>query len=153
MTPSGILGRADRIGSLASGRVSWDIPWPRVHEFLEIVSHPRIYDPPSNIGDAADQVDAWLASPVAAVLGETDSHWNVLKDVLLAGRVRGLVVHDARVAAICMVNGVTAVWTADRDFRRSRSSRFGIRCRTESLGKATRRAFARPRPDVYIAHL
>ena len=107
-----------RISSLASGRVSWGLPWPCVHEFLAIVSHPRIYDPPSTIVDAADQVDAWLASPVAALLGETDSHWNVLKDVLLAGRVRGPVVHDARVAAICMANWVTEFWTADRDFSR-----------------------------------
>ena len=108
----------DRIGSLASGRVSWGIPWPCVHEFLAIVSHPRIYDPPSTIAGAADQVDAWLASPVATLLGETEAHWDVLKDVLLAGRVRGPVVHDARVAAICMANGVTEFWTADRDFSR-----------------------------------
>ncbi len=53
---------------------------------------------------------------MAALLGETESHWTVLKDVLLAGRVRGPVVHDARVAAICMANGVTG--TADREFSR-----------------------------------
>lgn len=106
------------ISSLAEGRVNWGIPWPCVHEFLAIVSHPRIYDPPSTIADAADQVDAWLASPVAALLGETEQHWDVLKDVLFAGRVRGAVVHDARVAAICMANGVTEFWTADRDFSR-----------------------------------
>ena len=107
-----------RIRSLAEGRVTWGVPWPCVHEFLAIVSHPRIYDPPSTIAEAADQVDAWLASPVAALLGEADSHWDVLKEMLLAGRVRGPVVHDARVAAICIANGVTEFWTADRDFSR-----------------------------------
>lgn len=89
-----------------------------MHEFLAIVSHPRIYDPASTTAEAVDQVDAWLASPVAILLGEAESHWDVLKEVLFAGRVRGPVVHDARVAAICIANGVTEFWTADRDFNR-----------------------------------
>ncbi|MXY53907.1 MAG: PIN domain-containing protein [Gammaproteobacteria bacterium] len=106
------------IRSLAEGRANWGIPWPCVHEFLAIVSHPRIYDPASTTAEAVDQVDAWLASPVAILLGEAESHWDVLKEVLFAGRVRGPVVHDARVAAICIANGVTEFWTADRDFNR-----------------------------------
>ena len=27
-------------------------------------------------------------------------------------------IHDARIAAICLHNGVTELWTADRDFSR-----------------------------------
>jgi hypothetical protein len=27
-------------------------------------------------------------------------------------------VHDARIAALCLTNGVQALWTADRDFGR-----------------------------------
>ena len=104
--------------SLAEGRANWGIPWSCVHEFLAIVSHPRIYDPASTTAEAIDQVDAWLASPVAILLGEAESHWDVLREVLVTGRVRGPVVHDARVAAICIANGVTEFWTADRDFNR-----------------------------------
>jgi hypothetical protein len=48
------------IRNLAEGRISWSIPWPCVHEFLSIVTHPRIYDPPSHQDAAIDQVDAWL---------------------------------------------------------------------------------------------
>ena len=107
-----------RIRSLAEGRASWGVPWPCVHEFLAIVSHPRIYDPPSTTAEAVDQVDAWLASPVATLLGEAESHWDVLKELLVSGQLRGPVVHDARVAAICIANGVTELWTADRDFSR-----------------------------------
>ena len=31
---------------LAEGRTPWAIPWPCLHEFLAIVTHPRIYSPP-----------------------------------------------------------------------------------------------------------
>ena len=104
--------------SLAQGRVSWGLPWPCIHEFLSIVSHPRIYDPPSTITEALNQVDAWLESPVAELLAETDTHWILLKDQLENGRVRGAMVHDARIAAICIASGVTEFWTVDRDFSR-----------------------------------
>ena len=32
---------------LANGEARWAIPWPCIHEFIAIVTHPRIYDPPS----------------------------------------------------------------------------------------------------------
>ena len=106
------------IQSLAEGPVLWGIPWPCVHEFIAIASHPRIYDPPSTITEAIDQVDAWLQSPMAKLLAESGSHWSILKGQLLAGRIRGPMVHDARIAALCIAHGVTDFWTADRDFSR-----------------------------------
>ena len=108
----------DCIRNLAEGRISWGIPWPCVHEFLSIVTHPRIYDPPSNLDAAIDQVEAWLESPVAELLAETESHWGILKEQLSVGQIKGSMVHDARVAAICIGHGVNEFWTADRDFSR-----------------------------------
>ena len=40
---------AAAVQELAEGRASWAVPWPCVHEFLAIVTHPRIYAPPSTI--------------------------------------------------------------------------------------------------------
>ncbi len=104
--------------SLAEGRVAWGLPWPCVHEFLGIVTHPRIYDPPSTLDAAIEQVDVWLESPVVNLLTETYTHWELLKDLLRKGQVKGPMVHDARVAALCLGHGVTEFWTADRDFSR-----------------------------------
>lgn len=106
------------IQTLAEGRVSWGLPWACVHEFLAIVTHPRIYEPPSSIVEAADQVEAWLESPVAELLTETGAHWQTMRQQLETGRVRGPMVHDARIAALCLDHGVTEFWTADRDFGR-----------------------------------
>lgn len=106
------------IESLAQGRVTWGMPWPCVHEFLAIVTHPRIYSPPSTVTQAIDQVEAWLESPVAELIGETHDHWEALTGMLAKGRISGPIVHDARVAALCLTHGVTELWTADRDFSR-----------------------------------
>lgn len=103
---------------LAEGRAPWGLPWPCVHEFIAVATHPAIYDPPSTIAQALDQVEAWLASPAVRLFAETRAHWAVLKAQLLAGRVRGPAVHDARIAALCLAHGVSELWTADRDFGR-----------------------------------
>jgi len=52
-----------RVVELAEGRVPWAIPWPCIHEFLAIVTHPKIYAPPTPLAAAIDQVEAWLEAP------------------------------------------------------------------------------------------
>ena len=106
------------IQSLAEGRASWGIPWPCVHEFLSIVTHPRIYDPPSSVDAAIDQVEAWLESPVAELLSESEAHWQILREQLRGAQIQGPIVHDARIASICIGHGINELLTADRDFSR-----------------------------------
>ena len=107
-----------RVRDLAEGRASWAIPWSCVHEFLAIVTHPRIYQPATPLATALDQVDAWLESPALTLLGESSDHWTVVRRLVWAGRLAGGQVHDARVAAVCLAHGVTELWTVDRDFSR-----------------------------------
>jgi predicted nucleic acid-binding protein len=89
-----------------------------VHEFFAIVTHPRVYDPPSPIAVALEQVDAWIESPSLLLVGEGTEHWTTLRPLVEAGRVAGPKIHDARIAALCVSHGVQALWTADRDFSR-----------------------------------
>ncbi|TDE08625.1 TA system VapC family ribonuclease toxin [Jiangella asiatica] len=114
---------AERIRDLAEGRAAWAIPWPCVHEFFAITTHPKIYDPPSTRAQAVGQVDAWLASPTLVLLGETSGYWAELKSLLTAGKVIGPMVHDARIVALCAGHGVRELWSADRDFGRFGSLR------------------------------
>jgi hypothetical protein len=107
-----------RIAELAESPANWAIPWPCLHEFLAIVTHPRIYAPPTPLARALDQVDAWLESPTLVLLTESAEHWPVLRAQLRDGRIVGPQVHDARVAALCRQHGISALWTADRDFSR-----------------------------------
>ena len=107
-----------RIAELAEGRAPWAIPWPCVHEFLAVVTHPRIYSPPTPLSSAIDQVVAWLESPTLVLLAETEGYWSELRSTLEQSRAAGPMLHDARVAAICCDHGVQVLWTADRDFSR-----------------------------------
>jgi toxin-antitoxin system PIN domain toxin len=107
-----------RIVELAEGQAPWAIPWPCIHEFLAIVTHARIYAPPTPLENALDQVDAWMESPSLVVLCESENYWQQLRAILQVGRVSGPQVHDARVAALCRQHGISELWTADRDFGR-----------------------------------
>jgi len=112
----------DRAGScireLAQGRDAWAIPWPCLHEFLAIVTHARIYAPPSPLEIAIEQINSWLESPSLFLLTETGNHWTTLRETVHSARVTGPQIHDARVAALCLDHGVEELWTADRDFGR-----------------------------------
>jgi toxin-antitoxin system PIN domain toxin len=109
---------AAAVSDLANGRSPWAIAWPCVHEFVAIVSHPRVFRTPTPIELACDQVDAWLESPSVVLLAEGATYWTVLRAQLVGAQITGPKVHDARVAALCRLNGVSVLLTADRDFSR-----------------------------------
>jgi len=108
----------ERVKRLAEGQAIWAIPWPCLYEFLTIVTHPRVYLPPTPLSRALDQVDAWLGSPTLTLLSEAPGHWATLCAVAAEGRVEGGMFHAARVAAICRQHGVRELWSADRDYSR-----------------------------------
>jgi hypothetical protein len=106
------------VAALAESPAPWAIPWPCVHEFLSIVTHPRIHAPPTPMAAAIAQVEAWMESPTLMLLCESSMHWVTLQALLTAGRVTGPLVQDARVAALCRQHGIHELWSADRDFGR-----------------------------------
>jgi toxin-antitoxin system PIN domain toxin len=107
---------AAAVAGLAEGTPPWSIPWPCVHEFLAIVTHPRIFRTPTPLSEALGQVDAWLESPSIVVLSENDDYLETFRRVVLRSRAAGARIHDARVAALCLSHAVRELWTTDRDF-------------------------------------
>jgi uncharacterized protein len=108
----------EKLTLLAEGKAAWTIPWPCIHEFLAIVTHPRIFSPPSPRSVAVAQVDSWLESPSLKPLAEAVDYWPHLKAAITAAKITGPQVHDARIAALCAQHGVRELWSADRDFSR-----------------------------------
>lgn len=104
------------LNALAVGRATWAIPWPCLHEFLAVVTHPRIYRPPTAPQVALRAVDALVAVPTVHLLSETSDHHAILARLVSVPAVVGPKIHDARVAAICLGHGVDTLWSADRDF-------------------------------------
>jgi len=106
------------VRALAEAPAPWAIPWPCLHEFLAVVTSPRIFKTPTSIDKALRQVHAWRSAPSLSLLHEAPGYWECLQDVLARSRVRGPQVHDARIAALCVFHRVRELWTADRDFSR-----------------------------------
>jgi toxin-antitoxin system PIN domain toxin len=105
------------VRDMAKGPRAWAIPWPCLYEFWSVVTNPRIWKEAATRPDQAwAQIEAWVASPSLRLLSETPEFTPLLRTFLLRPRVRGPVVHDARVAALCVAHGVEALLTRDRDF-------------------------------------
>jgi hypothetical protein len=92
--------------------------WPVLHEFLAVVTNPRIFGDPTTTDEAFDQITHWLSSPRSRLLGESSGHLDTLHALLIGGRVTSGAIHDARIAALCLDHGVSELLTADRDFTR-----------------------------------
>ena len=98
-------------------KLPWAIPWPCLHEFYAVVTNQRIWkDAVSTPEQAWAQIDAWIGSPSLRLIGEPSNYLGVLRDVSKNPRVRGSLIHDARIVAICLAHGVDTLYTADRDF-------------------------------------
>ena len=109
---------ARRLADLAQSEAAWAIPWPCLHEFLNVITHLRIYNPPTPLNVALETVEAWLKAPTLLLLAEADDYWPHLRAVIRAGKIIGPRVHDARIAALCRQHGVRELWSADRHFSR-----------------------------------
>ena len=107
---------ATAVAGLAESPREWAIPWPCLHEFLAIVTHPRIFRTPTPLDVAVGQLEAWFEAPTLVLLSENDQYPESFRDVVVTSRVTGARIHDARVAALCVSHGIRELWTADRDF-------------------------------------
>ena len=66
-----------RIAELAEGRAPWAIPWPCLHEFIAVVTPPRIYTPPTPLAGA--QVHDARVAAICLAHGVRES-WTVDRD-------------------------------------------------------------------------
>ncbi len=104
------------IDRLVKGILPWGVPVVCVHEFLAVVTNPRIFKQPTPGSLAFEQIEVLLAQPGARLLMPTERHLAVLRQLAGVAQPIGAQYHDMRIAAICLENGVSTLWTADRDF-------------------------------------
>lgn len=103
---------------LAEGIFPWGIPVFCLGEFLRVVTHPRVLNPPSTLEQALSALDGLLASPSVRVLSPGARYPGLLAQALRAGDARGNLAFDAQIAAVCAEHGAVTLLTLDRDFSR-----------------------------------
>lgn len=87
--------------------------------FLRIVTHPKIFAPPTPIDDALAFCDQLLIQPKAVLIQPGPQHFQILADLIRQTGIQGAMVTDAYIAALAIEHGCE-VATTDSDF-----SRFG----------------------------
>jgi len=103
---------------LSEGNGVWAIAWPSIHEFLAVVTNPRLFKIPTPMEKAWSFFDVLGESPSLRLLSETPEHYATLRSILETSKTVGPKVHDARIAALCLEHGAEALLSADRDFSR-----------------------------------
>jgi uncharacterized protein len=105
------------VASLANGIEPFAIPSVVYSGFLRIVTHPRVFSPPSTMDDALTFAEQLRELPHCIALSTDARHWAIFTQLCRRGGGRGNLVSDAYLAAIAIEAGAELV-TADRGFGR-----------------------------------
>jgi len=103
---------------LAEGPLAWAVPVFCLGEFIRVVTHPRIFDPPTGLATAIEAIDGLLESPSLRVLNPGRRYPELFAQHLREADARGNLAFDAQIAAVCAEHSVREILTADRDFAR-----------------------------------
>jgi toxin-antitoxin system PIN domain toxin len=107
-----------RLRVLAEGDSPWGLPVFCIAEFVRVVTHLRVFTPPTDLRTALDFIDRLLESPSSRLLLPGQSYASTFRDVCETAEVRGNLAFDAQIVASCIEHGVRDLITADRDFAR-----------------------------------
>ncbi len=84
---------------------------------IRIVTHPRIFDPPSTLDQALSFVTTIRRRNNAVPVAPGRRHWDIFVDLCRGSDARGNLVPDAYLAALAIETGSEWV-TTDRDYAR-----------------------------------
>jgi toxin-antitoxin system PIN domain toxin len=85
--------------------------------FLRIVTHPRIFRPPTPMARALEFVEAFRAIPSGVRVAPGERHWGIFVSLCRAAGAKGNLVPDAYLAALAIESG--SEWlTTDREYAR-----------------------------------
>jgi uncharacterized protein len=85
--------------------------------FLRVVTHPRVFAPPSSVSAALAFAGQVRQQPNAVIVRSGERHWSIFADLCRAVDARGNLIPDAFLAALAIENGSEWI-TTDRDFSR-----------------------------------
>lgn len=85
--------------------------------FLRVVTHPRIFSPPSPLDHALTFASLLRDQPHCVPVAPGPRHWEIFERLCRSATVRGNLVPDAYLAALAIESGCEWVST-DRDYSR-----------------------------------
>jgi hypothetical protein len=85
--------------------------------FLRVVTHPRVFSPPSSLDDALAFAEALRARPNCVPVAPGPRHWGLFASLCRRAGAKGNLVPDAYLAALAIESGSEWI-TTDRGFAR-----------------------------------
>ncbi len=107
-----------RLVELAEGTGLWGLPVFCAGEFIRVVTHRRVFNPPSTLDEAIAFLERIVAAPGCRILRPESGFFELLTAIVRKADARGNLAFDAQIAALCRQHGVSTLLTNDRDFAR-----------------------------------
>jgi toxin-antitoxin system PIN domain toxin len=85
--------------------------------FVRVVTHPRIFHPPTPLQRALEFCNFIRNQPNAVMIVPGERHWDIFTDLCSGARAAGDLVADAYLAALAIESGCEWI-TTDRDYSR-----------------------------------
>ena len=85
--------------------------------FVRLVTHPKVLSAPETPQRALEFVGAIRSQPNAVRISPGERHWEIFRELVGTGNVRGNLVPDAWLAALAIEHGCELV-SSDSDFAR-----------------------------------
>lgn len=102
-----------------SGRDLYAITWINVGEYISFVTRASLLTPVIKLTQALENMALLLHSPNIQLIQEGEDYWdNFVKVIEKVPSARGNLIHDCRIAACMLENGVQTIYTRDTDFRK-----------------------------------
>jgi toxin-antitoxin system PIN domain toxin len=105
------------LDSVANGDEAFALSDVVLSGFLRVVTHPRVFRPPSPIDDALGFTEDLLSQPNCVMIRPGPRHWGVFARLCRENGAAGNLVPDAYLAALAIEAGCELI-TTDRDFAR-----------------------------------
>jgi toxin-antitoxin system PIN domain toxin len=108
----------NHLTGLCENTQPWALPVPCLSEFFRVVTHPKVFNPPSRLDEALDFIRSVTEAPACRLLKPGKHYLDQFFTVMEQADARGNLVFDAQIVALCREHGVSKVLTNDRDFER-----------------------------------
>ena len=107
-----------QLQALAVGAERWALPVFCIAEFIRVVTHRRVFSPPSTMMQATAFIEGIVAAPTCEVVRPGAEFLDRLLAAARDNDARGNLMFDAQIVALCREHGIDAVLANDRDFER-----------------------------------
>jgi toxin-antitoxin system PIN domain toxin len=110
------------LDSVANGDEAFALSSIVLSGFVRVVTHPRVFRPPSPIDDALRFAEDLLSPQNCIMIRPGPRHWDLFARLCRESGARGNLVPDAYLAALAIEAGCELI-TTDRDFARFKGLR------------------------------